>query len=146
MSDYVDCKHCGAQGTCANAPGNKSCAVCREHWREQWFKTYAKNANAQQMSALPDNDTDGLVCSVCRGLGSAEMPSTKWDYRFPAGLALIFIIASFGLIYYFNQTRDEQRFQQVLIFASTLIGSITGYYFGGARRSGRSLDAPKTSP
>jgi len=146
MADFVECKHCQAAGTCKSGANDKSCAVCREFWREKWYKTYAKELKDQRAPQFQESDGDGFVCSVCRGLGVVEMPSTKWDYRFPAILALLFIIATFWLIYYFDGSKDASRFQQVLVFASTLIGSITGYYFAGARRSGLSVQPVKKVP
>jgi hypothetical protein len=72
----------------------------------------------------------GLVCSVCFGRGLAETASSKWDYRFPGILAILFISVAFGLLYYFS---NSAHFDTILVFISTLVGSVTGYYFGGER-------------
>jgi len=61
----------------------------------------------------------------------AETASSQWDYRFPGILAIVFIGTAFGLLYYFH---DSPHFDRILVFVSTLIGSVTGYYFGGERR------------
>jgi len=144
VADYVSCKHCSSTGTCKNAQDRRSCAVCREHWKEKWLKTYQKSHEATP--ELKDLDSDGLVCSVCEGLGVVEMQSSSWDYRFPGYLAIIFIFAAFGLIFYFYNDKGNGGFQQVLVFASTLIGSVTGYYFGGAKRTGRTVEPPANRP
>jgi hypothetical protein len=72
----------------------------------------------------------GLVCSVCFGRGLAETASSQWDYRFPGILAIVFIAGAFGLLWYFTAS---PHFDKILVFVSTLVGSVTGYYFGGER-------------
>ena len=61
----------------------------------------------------------------------AETASSQWDYRFPVILAILFIGIAFGLLYYFQ---NSPHFDTILVFVSTLVGSVTGYYFGGERR------------
>src|SRR5689334_19821418 len=76
----------------------------------------------------------GLVCSVCWGRGVTEVASEKWNYRYPAILSGIFVVLAFGtlLISGLNNQFNEY-FDKVIVFVSTLIGSITGYYFAGSR-------------
>ena len=93
----------------------------------------------------------GLVCSVCWGKGVAEPSQSKWEYRFPAVLAIIFVALGFGtllvvfLVPLLKSGADSQQFDKVLVFVSTLVGSVTGYYFGGERGKGRLTRPPVSS-
>ena len=69
---------------------------------------------------------------MCWGKGLAELSSSKWNYRYPALLAIVFVFLAFLLLFVFGVLRYE-HFDKLLVFVSTLIGSITGYYFGGER-------------
>jgi hypothetical protein len=111
MAELVPCKHCNETGTCRNGEDDASCDRCAA------FPKTGKHT--------------GLVCSVCMGRGLAETASSQWDYRFPGILAILFIAIAFGLLYYFY---DSPHFDRILVFVSTLVGSVTGYYFGGERR------------
>ena len=118
MAELVACKHCNESGTCRNGEGDASCDRCAAFWsgRDQQFPKTGKHT--------------GLVCSVCMGRGLAETASSQWDYRFPGILAILFVGVAFGLLYYFN---NSPHFDKILVFVSTLVGSVTGYYFGGER-------------
>jgi uncharacterized membrane protein len=119
MAELVLCKHCNETGTCRNGEGDASCDRCAAFWsgRDKQFPKTGKHT--------------GLVCSVCSGRGLAETASSQWDYRFPVILAILFIVIAFGLLYYFQ---NSPHFDTILVFVSTLVGSVTGYYFGGERR------------
>jgi hypothetical protein len=130
MSELVTCKHCSETGTCRNGQDGTSCDRCSTYWRQQ---------QSQQMPK--DERFTGMVCSVCFGRGLAETASSQWDYRFPGLLAVLFIAAAFGLLFYFEVTQSA-HFDKVLVFVSTLVGSVTGYYFGGERRR-RTVQVPK---
>lgn len=86
----------------------------------------------QKEGLIKNGSHVGLVCSVCWGKGLAELSSAKWNYRYPAILAIVFVLLGFLLLFVFAW-RDYQHFDKLLVFVSTLIGSITGYYFGGER-------------
>lgn len=118
MAELVACKHCNESGTCRNGEGDASCDRCATFWSgsDQRFPKTGKHT--------------GLVCSVCMGRGLAETASSQWDYRFPGILAILFVLVAFGLLFYFNQSA---HFDKILVFVSTLVGSVTGYYFGGER-------------
>jgi len=124
MLDFVTCKHCGETGTCANGSNRNSCARCRTHWINQ-------QANYQ-----PKDEEMGLVCSVCWGKGVTEPTSSKWQNRFTPILASCFVLLAFILVGVLGW-RNSDGFDKVLVFASTLIGSITGYYFAGERAQGK---------
>jgi hypothetical protein len=118
MAELVPCKHCNETGTCRSGEGDASCDRCAAFWaRDEKFPKTGKHA--------------GLVCSVCKGRGLAETASSQWDYWFPGILAIVFIGVSFGLLYYFH---ESPHFDTILVFVGTLIGGVTGYYFGGERR------------
>jgi hypothetical protein len=129
--ELVDCKHCGMSGTCRNGINNESCAKCVSFWQEN-LKRMPKDANPM-----------GMVCSVCWGKGLTEPSQSKWEYRFPAALAIVFVALGFGtlltvfLVPLFRPGADTQHFDKVLVFVSTPVGSVTGYYFGGQKAKGR---------
>jgi hypothetical protein len=124
MLDFVTCKHCSETGTCSNGADGRSCARCRAHWisRDEAYK--------------PKDEETGLVCSVCWGKGVTEPTSSKWQNRFTPVLASGFVVLAFFLVILFGALKLPE-FDKVLVFASTLIGSITGYYFGGERGMGK---------
>lgn len=122
--DLVPCAHCRESGTCRNGPNEQGCALCQSTWLEHQGKHYTK-----------DMDQTGIVCSVCWGKGLAEPSNQKWHYRFPAVLAFIIIVAAFSLLFFFANN-DKGNFDKIVVFVGTLVGSVTGYYFGGERRSG----------
>lgn len=105
------CAHCSGSGTCRNGKDGDSCSVC--------IKEVESKTNAQ-----------GLVCSVCGGLGVAEMRTDRINRRVTSMLAML--IAYFALTFVFVLALIENKyFSECLAFSGTLIGSITGYYFGG---------------
>lgn len=130
MADFVTCKHCSETGTCAKGVNGKSCPRCIAYWADAISNFKASG------------DEVGLVCSVCSGKGIAEPSSLKWEYRFPAILASIFVVLAFSLIVFFGWGPND-HFDKVLVFVSTLVGSITGYYFGGERGKGKQPDISK---
>lgn len=72
----------------------------------------------------------GLVCSVCKGAGSVDPFSLKLQNRFLPFFAMGFVV----LLLIFLAVSlfvGQANFEKIIGFAGTLIGSITGYYFGG---------------
>lgn len=120
MSDLLDCPHCKKTGTCANGPNGVSCARCTSQWASKFWR-YRR---------FPNGELTGLVCSVCWGKGVNEGSRTKWDYRFPVLLAAF--LSGFGFITLLA-LHQNGNFDKVLVFVSTLLASITGFYFGGER-------------
>lgn len=132
MSDLVECQHCKHTGTCSSGPEGQSCSRCVAFWTSR--REYSPD------SGKPS----GLVCSVCWGKGLAELSSSKWDYRYPAILAITIVLLAFSMLFYFGH-RGYEHFDKLLVFVSTLIGSITGYYYAGERAKARMREA-KTTP
>jgi hypothetical protein len=98
-----------------------------------------------------ENEYKGLVCSVCHGRGLAESSRLEWEYRFPAILAGIFVTFAFFLLYFSKRMGVDPS--QVLTFAGTIVGSITGFYFSGAKTprsstvgTGASITSADTNP
>lgn len=129
--DLVPCAHCTNTGSCKNATGGTGCARCQAFWasREERLETFL--------------DRTGIVCSVCWGKGVAEPSNQKWQYRFPAMLALLIIVVAVFLLLWFRG--EKEAFDRILIFVSTLVGSVTGNYFGGERRGASVVSRPKDS-
>ena len=120
MPDYVTCKHCDETGTCKGINGI-SCGRCVAFW-DNSIRGFDKSTG----------NVSGLVCSVCWGKGIAEPSSSKWAYRFPAVLAIIVVVSAISLLVLFEWLKSE-HFDKILVFVSTLAGSVTGYYFGGEK-------------
>ena len=107
-----DCAHCKATGTCSNGLDSMACTHCN--------RKYAKAGGSSK----------GLVCSVCDGRGSVEPFTLKLQNRFVPLFSAVFVLLLLLIIAiaYFTDRKDLDK---ILGFAGTLIGSITGYYFGG---------------
>ena len=90
----------------------------------------------QQRGQLAANGpNNGLICSVCWGKGLIEAGAAKWNNRFPFILASGLVVFGFGLLLLAQNVGINTS--QALTFVGTLLGSITGFYFGGATsRSG----------
>jgi hypothetical protein len=58
---------------------------------------------------------------------------------------MIFVILAFGTLLIFGLEAPD-NFEKVLVFISTLIGSITGYYFAASRLSGATRSHAPTAP
>jgi hypothetical protein len=67
---------------------------------------------------------------VCDGRGSVEPFSLKLQNRFlpffAMGFVFLLLVFLAGALF-----KDMEHFDKIIGFAGTLIGSITGYYFGG---------------
>jgi hypothetical protein len=74
----------------------------------------------------------GLRCSVCGGIGQDEPTTFKWHNRFLPILTGAFVAGAVILILVFGLLQHP-HFDKVLVFTSTLVGSITGYYYGGEK-------------
>ena len=120
MLEFVTCKHCEETGTCTNGSNGDSCTRCIAYWIQ-----YVQNYKPKEVEK-------GLVCSVCWGKGVTEPTSSKWQNRFTPILAMVFVLLAFLLVFVFGLFKIPD-FDKVLVFAGTLIGSITGYYFGGEK-------------
>lgn len=107
---YVPCAHCQASGTCRNGEEHRSCALC------------VKKAQ------IKSGASEGLVCSVCKGFGVAEPQTIQIRNRITPALAWGIVSIALLLVCYLA---EKENFHEVLAFAATLIGSVTGYYFGG---------------
>jgi hypothetical protein len=135
MPEFVSCKHCGETGTCRNAFEGNSCARCKDYWIKE-IKTFK-----------PKDIESGLVCSVCWGKGVTEPTSSKWLNRFTPVLAGGFVLFAFALLFFFGfLNRGSVDFDKILVFASTLIGSITGYYFGGEKATSSAVSVIRKLP
>ncbi len=133
MTDRYPCAHCSSTGTCKIATDGKSCAVCvRKH-----------GLKADNYGGSGCNDA--IACSVCRGIGSVEPVSLGFQKHFTASLALVFVGLAFLIIIIFSVMKPE-HFETVLAFAGTLIGSVTGFYFGGTKHPIHDLDTKSKEP
>jgi hypothetical protein len=123
MAERIPCAHCKSTGTCTNGTNGEACAVCAKKGRS--FRDYSGSPM-------------GLVCSVCSGEGSNEPFSLKIQNRFLPIFAMTFVLL---LLIFLGITLfwANSSFDKVIAFAGTLIGSITGYYFGG-----KQTDSPTT--
>ena len=122
MDTLTCCAHCKGSGTCANGTGEASCQICVAAWRLR-NKLLKEGADAK-----------GLRCTCCWGKGRVEPPgATKWDYKTPAYLAGGLALFSFILLFVTFRANGE-AFAKSLVFVGTLLGSITGYYFGGQKK------------
>jgi hypothetical protein len=111
VNGFMPCAHCSGTGTCNNGQDKDSCHTCK---KEQKIKLTER--------------APGLVCSVCGGVGIAEPKSYRIHNRIVPILALLIVYMALILIWI---NASKENFSEILAFAGTLIGSVTGYYFGG---------------
>lgn len=117
--DLFKCAHCQGSGSCSNGKDGESCYVC------------IKEAKAKSSS-------HGLVCSVCGGIGLAELRTDRINRRITSMLAMFIAYSALAFVLVLAVT-DNKHFSEMLAFSATLIGSITGYYFSRNAPNGQSL-------
>ena len=110
------CKHCDESGTCRTLT---SLVVVSVH------------AGGGRISFGPEDPTNGLICSVCWGKGLVEASAAKWSNRFPFISSSGLVLLGFACFFLISWTKIDEH--QALTFSGTLLGSITGFYFGGER-------------
>ena len=128
---YADCAHCNKSGTCHTGIDASSCERCTSRIR-RWTLNFASRAPAK-----------GLVCSVCWGTGRVQPFSDKLQDRFPAlfaiGLTLSLMLGSVA-----TAAWAPTQLEKVLTFTTTLLSSITGFYFGNRTQSAAQHRTPVT--
>jgi hypothetical protein len=141
MAAPLDCAHCETTGTCGGDRNAQACGACIAFWQRQ-FSFLKLNIWKPEFS---DEAQKGMRCSCCWGRGVTESSSSKYDYRVPALLAGALALLSFGLLAWVHKDTDE--FGKAVVFVGTLLGSITGYYFGGEKGKGTAdTQANNTDP
>ena len=71
----------------------------------------------------------GVVCSVCSGLGVVEPYTYSLNNRIRPALAAGIIAGSIGIL---GGALQSEHFESILAFSTTIIGAVTGFYFGGS--------------
>lgn len=104
------CAHCAGTGTCTSGVSEVSCAVCAKR-NELKAGTYV-----------------GLACGTCNGLGKTDTRTYRINQRTQPLLAIYLVTFSLGLVTIFGISKNEY-FHEILAFCTTLIGSVSGYYF-----------------
>jgi len=131
------CAHCNGEGTCINGKNNASCKVCVKKTNSclRFHICSTKQASSSKTEKEPvfsdDNEEFGLVCSVCSGRGRIEQKGGRLSRYTLTGLTAAIFVFSGILIFKFA---GEEQFPEILTFVSTLMGSVTGYYFGQKRK------------
>ncbi len=113
-SNLYPCAHCKETGTCTNGKDGASCTACiikNEIFMLFRFKTHV-----------------GLLCGACGGIGQAEPLTERMNKRTKPMLAIAIVLIMFTLIFFSLLTKSP-HFTAILAFATTLIGTIAGYYF-----------------
>ncbi len=115
------CAHCNNTGTCNKGKDGSSCEVCVRK-NQKWTFVFSVS-----------NPRYGMVCSVCEGFGKIEPFTERLHNRIVPVLALLVVYVALIIICWAACT-ENKHFSELLAFSSTLIGSITGYYFGGKNK------------
>jgi hypothetical protein len=117
----IPCRHCNSEGTFRSGENGNSCEVCvRKNLK--WTLAFCFSKPRY-----------GMVCSVCKGIGEIEPFTERLHNRIVPALAIVLVYFALALVW-FMAFLENQYFSEILAFSSTLIGSITGYYFGGKNK------------
>ncbi len=106
--------HCGETGTCENGKDGASCTACII--RNEIFMLFRFKKHVE------------LLCGSCGGIGKAEPLTERMNKRAKPMLAISIVLVMFCLIF-FSLLTNSSHFTAILAFATTLIGTIAGYYF-----------------
>jgi hypothetical protein len=126
MAETISCAHCSKTGTCENGTGGMACQLCVARWSK-------RNATFDFKA-----DLKGIPCSTCWGKGfiyKSLSEQSRFDNTVPAVLGGVLAGLSFALLFYLSHTGNGEGFNKALVFTGTLLGSITGYYFGAPKRA-----------
>lgn len=122
MSEPVKCAHCSASGTCSNGENGLSCHICADNH----FPSFKKNGNKENHK--------GLICSVCQGVGIAELKTDRMNKTIIPYLSQAIVFVTLILVF-FIAYKSSAHHAAILTFSGTLIGSVTGYYYAGKKKS-----------
>lgn len=115
-SNLYPCAHCSQTGTCASGPDGSSCLVCLK------------------INEVKGKLIFGIICGSCNGIGLAEPRTERINKRIKPVLAIGFMFSLLAGVYV-AASLNSAYFHEILVFSTTLLGSIVGYYFS-ARQSG----------
>lgn len=77
--DYFPCGHCHGNGACTTGKDGASCEVCTKEGKVK-------------------KDSVGVVCSVCGGIGVAEMKTGRINKRIASILALLIVYVALFMV------------------------------------------------
>ena len=109
-TNLYPCAHCKESGTCSTGSEGNSCNLCIKQ------------------NELKGKEHTGLACSVCRGLGKAEPLTERMNKRIKPLLSIIIVIPLLVIVAA-AMFLNSQYFNEILAFASALIGTVIGFYF-----------------
>ena len=99
------CAHCKGEGTCRNGKDGLSCSVClKEHKVKE--------------------ESYGVVCSVCGGIGLVETKTDRINKRTIPILAIVIVYAALCLVV-LSMVSKSDFFNEILAFS--------GYYFSSRK-------------
>lgn len=110
------CKHCQETGTCTSGEDGNSCMACIKYHELKRKGVYK-----------------GLACGTCGGLGQSEPTTERINKRFKPLFAIYTVCALLVCLMVLSIT-NNQHFSEFLVFAGTITGSITTFYFSGGGR------------
>ena len=118
IQNIHDCAHCKGTGTCSHGKEGEACAACIK-------KNELKNGTYY-----------GLACGTCGGLGKTDTVTSRINNRATPLLGMLITIFCFLMIILFGFAGNKY-FSEVLALCGTLLGAVTGHYFG--RRSEKQI-------
>jgi len=113
-----DCKHCNGSGTCKNGKDDCSCLAC---------------AKKNDLPFYRLDNSFGLLCGSCGGIGKAEPLTERMNKRMGPMLAFTLVVGLLVLVSCAAFTKSP-FFSELLAFSSAIIGSVSGYYFSSKER------------
>jgi hypothetical protein len=114
-ANLYPCMHCSETGVCTTGNDSTSCQACVKYHELKKHQKYT-----------------GLACGTCGGLGQSEPTTERLNKRTKPLLAMgiVFMLLLFTFIL---GILKNPHFSEFLVFAGTLIGSITTFYFSNSK-------------
>lgn len=119
MPENLACAHCEASGTCKNGPDSTTCAVC---------------VSKHKLTSAAPESLHGLPCWICKGRGHHEPLAVQIQNQIVPGLAIVIAFAALAFVARVT-SKDRAHDSEIITFSATLIGSVTGFYFGGKQKA-----------
>lgn len=116
-ANLYPCKHCNETGTCSSGENGSSCSACVKYHELKGKQQYF-----------------GLACGTCNGVGQAEPTTERINKRVKPilSMVIVFLLLVFSMLLALT---NNKYFPEFIVFAGTIIGSVTTFYFSNSKNT-----------